>query len=142
MALAAEAAGTPSPTSRTRHRRHARDGAPRSRSKGLLEDGEDIDYNGVSGDIDMDDVGDPTQVRYTIAQYQDSELVVLTSEDVTVGEAELEAGEGGQPTTSTTAPGVRPPPLAASQNRMSSACRALSALVVSRPWRACPGRGR
>ena len=53
----------------------------------------------------MDDVGDPTQVRYTIAQYQDSELVVLTSEDVTVGEAELEAGEGGQPTTSTTAAG-------------------------------------
>ena len=43
----------------------------------------------------------PTRSAYD----EDSQLDVLTSEDVTVGEAELEAGEGGQPTASTTAAG-------------------------------------
>jgi branched-chain amino acid transport system substrate-binding protein len=36
---------------------------------GLLEDGEDIDYNGVSGPIEFSDAGDPTQATIGIYQY-------------------------------------------------------------------------
>jgi ABC-type branched-subunit amino acid transport system substrate-binding protein len=36
---------------------------------GLLEDGEDIDYDGVSGPVEFSDVGDPTQATIGIYQY-------------------------------------------------------------------------
>jgi branched-chain amino acid transport system substrate-binding protein len=36
---------------------------------GLLEDGEDIDYDGVSGPIEFNDAGDPTQAVIGIYQY-------------------------------------------------------------------------
>jgi ABC-type branched-subunit amino acid transport system substrate-binding protein len=36
---------------------------------GLLEDGEDIDYNGVSGPIEFSEAGDPTQATIGIYQY-------------------------------------------------------------------------
>jgi branched-chain amino acid transport system substrate-binding protein len=36
---------------------------------GLLEDGEDIDYDGISGPIEFSDVGDPTQATIGIYQY-------------------------------------------------------------------------
>jgi branched-chain amino acid transport system substrate-binding protein len=36
---------------------------------GLLEDGEDIDYDGASGPIEFSDVGDPTQATIGIYQY-------------------------------------------------------------------------
>jgi branched-chain amino acid transport system substrate-binding protein len=35
----------------------------------LLADGEDIDYEGVSGPIDFDDVGDPGQASFGILQF-------------------------------------------------------------------------
>jgi branched-chain amino acid transport system substrate-binding protein len=35
----------------------------------LLEDGEDIDYDGVSGPIEFSDAGDPTQATIGIYQY-------------------------------------------------------------------------
>jgi branched-chain amino acid transport system substrate-binding protein len=37
----------------------------------LLADGEDIDYDGVSGPIDFDDVGDPGQASFGILQFND-----------------------------------------------------------------------
>ena len=51
---------------------------------GLLADGADIDYEGVSGPLDLDDVGDPTWGRYVIAQYQGGELTPIDSQDVDV----------------------------------------------------------
>jgi branched-chain amino acid transport system substrate-binding protein len=36
---------------------------------GLIADGEDIDYDGVSGPIDFDDVGDPGQASFGILQF-------------------------------------------------------------------------
>jgi ABC-type branched-subunit amino acid transport system substrate-binding protein len=36
---------------------------------GLLEDGEDIDYDGVSGPVEFSDVGDPTQATIGIYQF-------------------------------------------------------------------------
>jgi ABC-type branched-subunit amino acid transport system substrate-binding protein len=48
----------------------------------LLEDGEDIDYVGASGPLELDDDGDPTVGRYAIGQYQDGELVVIDDVDV------------------------------------------------------------
>jgi branched-chain amino acid transport system substrate-binding protein len=50
--------------------------------KGLLEDGEDIDYNGAAGSLDLDEPGDPTTGRYAIGQFQDGELTVVDSVDV------------------------------------------------------------
>jgi ABC-type branched-subunit amino acid transport system substrate-binding protein len=50
--------------------------------KGLLDDGEDIDYNGASGDLDLDEPGDPTSGRYAIGQFQDGELTIVDSIDV------------------------------------------------------------
>jgi ABC-type branched-subunit amino acid transport system substrate-binding protein len=38
----------------------------------LLADGEDIDYDGVSGPIDFDDVGDPGQASFGILQFNDT----------------------------------------------------------------------
>ncbi|WP_419925040.1 ABC transporter substrate-binding protein [Candidatus Poriferisocius sp.] len=51
---------------------------------GLLANGTDIDYDGVSGPLDIDDVGDPTWGRYAVAQYQGGELVATDSQDVDV----------------------------------------------------------
>jgi len=47
-----------------------------------IEAGEGINYDGVSGAIELDDVGDPTQARYAIAEFQDGELVPIDSIDV------------------------------------------------------------
>ena len=38
--------------------------------KGLLEDGEDIDYSGVSGPVDLGDTGSPTKATIGIFEYQ------------------------------------------------------------------------
>lgn len=50
---------------------------------GLLADGEDIDYDGVSGPLDLTTSGgsaDPTFGRYGIGEYQDGGTLVVTSE--------------------------------------------------------------
>ena len=52
----------------------------------LIADGEDIDYDGVSGALELDSVGDPTVARYAVAQFQDGELVTIESIDVNLQE--------------------------------------------------------
>ncbi len=48
----------------------------------LIADGVDIDYDGVSGPLELDNVGDPTWGRYIIAEFQDGVLVPIDSQDV------------------------------------------------------------
>lgn len=52
----------------------------------LLADGEDINYDGVSGPLDLDEVGDPTFGRYAIAQFQNGELVNIKAVDIDLTE--------------------------------------------------------
>ncbi|CAN5705882.1 ABC transporter substrate-binding protein [soil metagenome] len=54
--------------------------------KGLLEDGEDIDYDGASGALELDDVGDPTVGRYAIGEFQDGAIEIIDSQDVDLAE--------------------------------------------------------
>jgi branched-chain amino acid transport system substrate-binding protein len=54
--------------------------------KALLEAGEDIDYTGASGPIDLDDVGDPSVGRYAIGEYQNGQLVIIDDQDVDVSD--------------------------------------------------------
>ncbi|WP_419918136.1 ABC transporter substrate-binding protein [Candidatus Poriferisocius sp.] len=49
---------------------------------GLIADGENIDYDGVSGPLDLDDVGDPTWGRYVVSQFQDGVLTPIDSQEV------------------------------------------------------------
>lgn len=53
---------------------------------GLIADGVDVDYDGVSGPLELDDVGDPTFGRYIIAEFIDGELTVTGSQDVDLAE--------------------------------------------------------
>lgn len=62
-----------------------RDGDPCATFAGcrdLLEDGRDIDYDGPSGALDLDDRGDVTRTRYTIGRVEGGTVVVTGSEDV------------------------------------------------------------
>src|ERR687891_685053 len=45
--------------------------------KGLLEDGEDIDYDGASGPINLDEPGDPTAATYAIGQFGDGGVLTI-----------------------------------------------------------------
>ncbi|WP_426247580.1 ABC transporter substrate-binding protein [Nocardioides sp. LHG3406-4] len=50
--------------------------------KDLLDDDEDIDYDGVSGPIELDDAGDPTKATYDEWEFQaDGSIKTLTSVD-------------------------------------------------------------
>ncbi len=51
---------------------------------GLLDDGEDIDYVGASGPLDLDDAGDPGFGRYAIGEFQDGSLKIVGSQDIDV----------------------------------------------------------
>ena len=51
-----------------------------------MQAGEDIDYDGPSGRLAIDDDGDPTFARFTAARMADGELAELTSTDVDVAE--------------------------------------------------------
>ncbi len=44
---------------------------------GLIEDGEDIDYNGASGPIELDDEGDPQVANFQIREYTGDEFTEL-----------------------------------------------------------------
>jgi ABC-type branched-subunit amino acid transport system substrate-binding protein len=44
---------------------------------GLIEDGEDIDYDGASGPIELDDVGDPQTATFQIREYTGDEFTEL-----------------------------------------------------------------
>ncbi|MDE0236433.1 MAG: ABC transporter substrate-binding protein [bacterium] len=48
----------------------------------LLADGVDIDYDGASGPVELDDVGDTTVGRYAVANVRGGTLVVVDIEDV------------------------------------------------------------
>ena len=50
--------------------------------KKLLEDGENIDYDGASGPLDLDDNGDPTFGLYAVAEFEDGQIVVTGSQDI------------------------------------------------------------
>ncbi len=47
----------------------------------LIADGADIDYEGISGPLELDEVGDPGFGRYLIAEFIDSEFTVIDSQD-------------------------------------------------------------
>jgi ABC-type branched-subunit amino acid transport system substrate-binding protein len=50
-----------------------------------LKDGKDIDYDGPSGAIDLDDNGDPTAGVYDILQYKNGKLVPIRQVPITKG---------------------------------------------------------
>ena len=50
----------------------------------LVAQGIDIDYDGVSGPLEMDDVGDTTVGRYVLAEVRNGELEVIETVDVTI----------------------------------------------------------
>jgi branched-chain amino acid transport system substrate-binding protein len=47
-----------------------------------LKDGQDIDYQGASGSIDMDDAGDATAGVYDIYQFKGADLGVIGEQPV------------------------------------------------------------
>ncbi|MCY3889210.1 MAG: ABC transporter substrate-binding protein [bacterium] len=51
----------------------------------LLADGVDIDYDGASGPVELDDVGDTTVGRYAVANVRGGTLEVVDIEDVVLG---------------------------------------------------------
>ncbi len=52
----------------------------------LIADGVDIDYDGISGPLELDEVGDPRFGRYLIAEFIDGELTVIDSQDADLAE--------------------------------------------------------
>ncbi len=88
MALAAEAAGSTDGEAIIAEVPGVTEGGEVCESyedcKKLLEDGEDIDYDGASGALDLDEPGDPTQARYAIGLFTDGELVIDSTQDVAV----------------------------------------------------------
>lgn len=52
----------------------------------LLDDGEDIDYQGASGDIDFDDNGDPTSATFEVFHFGDDGYEILEYIDYTITE--------------------------------------------------------
>jgi ABC-type branched-subunit amino acid transport system substrate-binding protein len=55
--------------------------------KQLLEDGEDIDYDGASGPIEMDEEGDPQTATFQIREYTGEEFTELAeTKETSVGE--------------------------------------------------------
>jgi ABC-type branched-subunit amino acid transport system substrate-binding protein len=57
----------------------------------LIESGEDIDYDGASGPIELDDAGDPQVANFQIREYTGEEF----SELVEMREASMPGGGGG-----------------------------------------------
>lgn len=55
-----------------------------------LETGEDIDYDGASGRIAIDEAGDPTFGRFTTASLLDGEISNVTTSDVDIAEIRRE----------------------------------------------------
>lgn len=49
--------------------------------KALLDEGEEINYDGASGPLDLDEVGDPTAGLYAIGQYEDGTLTIVDSQE-------------------------------------------------------------
>ncbi|MDE0700247.1 MAG: ABC transporter substrate-binding protein [Acidimicrobiaceae bacterium] len=52
----------------------------------LIAQGVDIDYDGISGPLELDEVGDPRFGRYLIAEFIDGEFTVIDSQDADLAE--------------------------------------------------------
>ena len=65
-----------------------------------LRDGQDIDYEGVSGPINFDDQGDPSSGAYSVFAYEDGELEEQRQVRFSGGELQFEQ-EGATATTTT-----------------------------------------
>lgn len=86
VALAAEQAGSNDPEDIADNMQSVSEGGTKCSSyaecKKLLDDDEDIDYDGVSGPIELDDAGDPTKATYDEWEFQaDGSIKTLTSVD-------------------------------------------------------------
>ncbi|MDP8960626.1 MAG: ABC transporter substrate-binding protein, partial [Actinomycetota bacterium] len=91
IALAAEAARSADPAIFVQKMIDvSRQGQPCSsfqECKTLLERGADIDYQGVSGPVDFDEVGDPTFGRIAVAKFQNGgQLVTIAEREVDLAE--------------------------------------------------------
>ncbi|MYH71932.1 MAG: ABC transporter substrate-binding protein [Acidimicrobiia bacterium] len=53
----------------------------------LIAEGADIDYDGVSGPLELDGVGDPRYGQYLVAEFIDGELVVVETLDADLAAA-------------------------------------------------------
>ena len=52
----------------------------------MLQDGEDIDYDGASGPIEMDEAGDPQTATFQIREYTGDEFTELAeTKEASVG---------------------------------------------------------
>jgi ABC-type branched-subunit amino acid transport system substrate-binding protein len=49
---------------------------------GMIQDGQDVNYDGASGTIELDDVGDPTAGRYAIGRFTEGSIEIIDSVDV------------------------------------------------------------
>ena len=49
---------------------------------GLLADGADIDYDGPSGPLELNEVGDPSFARYKVGRFIDGELTEIDTQDI------------------------------------------------------------
>lgn len=47
-----------------------------------IQAGEDVNYDGASGTIELDDVGDPTTARYAIGRFTEGAIEIIDSVDV------------------------------------------------------------
>ncbi len=56
-----------------------------------LRAGEDIDYDGPSGRLAIDERGDPTSVRFTTGRLEGGELVEITSTDIDMADLDRQA---------------------------------------------------
>ena len=82
IALAAESAESVEPTEYVSHladvtRPEGTECTTFAECRDLLDDGEDIDYQGASGDIDFDDNGDPTSATFEVFHFGDDGYEIL-----------------------------------------------------------------
>jgi ABC-type branched-subunit amino acid transport system substrate-binding protein len=49
---------------------------------GMIREGQSVNYDGASGAIELDEVGDPTAGRYAIGRFVDGAIEIIASEDV------------------------------------------------------------
>ncbi|MDE2670137.1 MAG: ABC transporter substrate-binding protein [Chloroflexota bacterium] len=90
LVLASEAAGSTDGDAIIEALATLTDGGTECRSyadcSALLAEGENIDYVGVSGPLNLDEVGDPTVGNYAIAQFQDGVLVAVGDKESHLGD--------------------------------------------------------
>jgi branched-chain amino acid transport system substrate-binding protein len=89
VALAAQAAGDDAGESLAAKMQEVSSGGEKCTSfadcKQLLEDGQDIDYDGVSGTIEFNDAGDPSEASVGIYEYgADNRYTFLQAQEGTI----------------------------------------------------------